>query len=745
MSDQLTVGELVYKISGDMENLKTELKKAETEVTKLKDSMGKADDAMKKTDKTTGSFTETMKKFATGLGLLYLTKLVIDFGKASLQAFANAQNSLIQYNNAEENLAGTTKEQINNLNDYVYALEKKTSVDDKVIRQGAQILAQDQISIDNQKKLLAGIVDLAVANSKANGGQVDAEGTARAIGRVISTGDTGILTRQNVVVDAKTAAAIKATGDETKRTALLMKVLEDNAKGAGEALGSSWQGKLNRAKDVVEDLQVATGHGLAVALTVLSGGLSDTVSTLGIAGDSTRKLGTAFVWLAGLANFVINFFVLMGKGLFAFGKEVVGESKVIYGFGKDVIGVFGKVGTAIKSVGSAMGDFLTGNFAQAKEDLKAGFDFSGVFDNTSKAMQQLKVDQGESADAILETTRVMGDNLETMATAGEVYDKAAAQQDELTKAKDATAKATQKETQATDEAKKALSDFQNKMVDAIQKAKDVQQSLGEDLTKTFKEFTKNLKAGFQETDEGLAKIVVSAEGKIKDLKEQLSKATDPEQQTDLQKQIAEQQKILNSRVGFETRQATEVAAIRKRLEDAGIDTAKSGIDQLLNAKTLQQEIDEQRKNATLDEFALFEKTQNQKLDLLATNLIAEVGVIKSKIDKEKKYEEDLTTFLSSENGKRLKDVDLWAKNTIAKYGDVASSLRNIISLQSQVKGFGGVPVTPAPPTSTPSGTGSSVSNSSKVVNSPITINASVNNNVDLKQVLNEAAWEMSLK
>ena len=41
MSEKLTVGELVYKISGDMDNLKTEVKRSDTELKKLQKTMEK--------------------------------------------------------------------------------------------------------------------------------------------------------------------------------------------------------------------------------------------------------------------------------------------------------------------------------------------------------------------------------------------------------------------------------------------------------------------------------------------------------------------------------------------------------------------------------------------------------------------------------------------------------------------------------------------------------------------------------
>jgi hypothetical protein len=142
------VGQLFYEIVAKFDNnFSTNIKSSETSVKRLGTEMAES-------EKKSNSLGASLTKLAKGLGLLYLAKLAINFGKESVQAFANAQQSLLQFNNAQQNVAGTTKEQIEDLNKYILALEKKTTIDDKSIRQASQILAQDQISIENQKKLL---------------------------------------------------------------------------------------------------------------------------------------------------------------------------------------------------------------------------------------------------------------------------------------------------------------------------------------------------------------------------------------------------------------------------------------------------------------------------------------------------------------------------------------------------------------------------------------------------------------
>jgi len=688
MSDKQTIGELVYKISGDMDGLKTELKKSETAV----QDIGKK---LEDTDKKTKSFGDSLKNLAKFAGLAYLAKLAVDFGKASLQAYANAQQSAIQFNNAQQNVAGTTKEQINSMNDYVKALEDKTSVDDKTIRQGAQILAQDQIKIENQKKLLGGIVDLAVANAKANGGEIDVAGTAKAVGRVVATGDAGILTRQNVVIDPKTAKALAETGDQAKRTALLMQVLDENAKGAGEALGNSFQGKINKAKDVMEDLQVAVGKGLSVALSVLGGELADTVADFGITADGGNKFGVAMTFVAGVLGFVINTIKLLGLGLVSAGNILYQTGKITFAFGKDVIGVFKQVGSAITSIGTAMKKVLSGDFGEAVDAIKNGFDFSDTFENSSKAVDGLLASNEKLANQMLSTTKNMGDNIKTMADAKTVYEETAKAQDALTEAKDASNKVQAQETaltQSQEDALKKLSEasdnYKQKFLDVIQSIKENVASLNDDLKKSFKKFNDDFKSSISDSG-NLVDIFVDAEEKIKSLKKEIGKADAGTDTSDLRDQLAEQQRIIQSRADYEKRQADTIAEIKKKLTDAGIDADKEGLTALTNVTALKDQIKREEELRALDAFAREEALQKEKLLLLTDTLIAEVTAIREKITQQEALELELSTFLKTQLNLRKADVDAFASNAIAKYGQMANALRSAISLQQQLQNMQG--------------------------------------------------------
>lgn len=770
MSQKQTVGELVYKISGDMDNLKTELKKSEAQVDSLKNSM-------ESTGKSTSTFATGFKNIIAGLGIAYLANMMIQFGKASMQAYANAQQSLIQYNNAQENVAGSTKEQINDLNEYIGLLEEKTSVDDKSIRQASQILAQDQIKIENQKKLLAGIVDIAVANSKANGGEVDASGTAVAIGRAMATGELGALTRQNIVgIDSARAAAFKL-GNEAQRTAIMMQLLAENGKGAGEALGNSAQGGFNKAKDKIEDLQVAVGKGLSTALSVLTGELGDTVGGLKITGDGTNKLGTAFTFLAGLIGFVVNTLKLLGQGLWNVGTIAVGLGKVLWGFGKDTLGIFGKVGDAISSIGEAFVKLLKGDFKEAKETLTKGFDFSGAFDNSKNALNEMADAMGKNSDAILKTTSDMGNNIKIMATAGEVYKQVATENDKLTEAKDALAKKTQAATQATEEEKKATQELRDKVLDLKNKTDDLVQTLGDKLTEAVQKFKDSTKDIVTDSVKNFSDIVVNAEKEITDLKKQLAdeqaKSTDQQSADNIKKlnsEIAEKQKILTSYAGFQNDLNTEIARVQADLDKnnaaakdntdptktAKFDATSQGlqmqIDALKGFQDLDKQVAEARKLAGEDDFKQAEINTFAKIQLATNLFIDETTKLREKQAVAIQVEQSVTDFYKTQTALRQKTLDAFATSSIATMKKIGDEAKSALSALNSLRSAGAQIDMPVNTIQTPTingvGSGSStstVTNNTKNVNTPVTINANVNSTVDANQIAKELAWQLGKK
>lgn len=669
-------------LSKTQQQLVKDLDKGKITLEEFNRQMAKSGDVATKTN----SIFKDLFKFEL---LRQAVSFAVNFGKQSVQAFANAQQSTIQFNNALQNVGGTTKEQINDLDEYIRALETKTSVDDKSIRQAAQVYAQDQIRIENIKKLIDGTLDLAVANAKANGAEIDLQGTATAVGRALATGELGALTRQNIVgIDAQTESLFKL-GNQSQRTAILQKLFADNAKGAGEALGNSLQGRINSAKDAYEDLQVSLGKGLTVAFTNLGLQLTNTSTGLEAVKNSGRVSGTIMVALSSAVALVVNMFRAMGISIAIVANRIISFGEISFATAKDVVKNFQNAGKAVTSVGDAIKAVADGDFKGAKDKLKDAFNIT--FDTTNRDnAKKFAEDTSNALQKQFDDIGVaIGKNELAIIHSGKVYDETAKAVDEYTKAQDSKKKAVAEATIADAQAIQKAQELQDKIQGIAKSAITAGEALQNKLTESLKKFGTDIASNYEDTNSKLADIIANAEKKKLELQAQATAGTD------VTAQLAEVQKTLDARVGYEQRAQDRIDAIKKQAKDAGLDVNALGLDNLIKGQqTFEESLKQSRQLASANEFTRFELESAQKLQKIAENAIAELVIEKNKIDTQKKYTEELTAFAISQGAKQQTAVTNFANNAIIKYKEVADALRSVITLQSQLGTTGGNPKLP---------------------------------------------------
>src|SRR5690606_29844273 len=119
---------------------------------------------------------------------------------------------------------------------------------------------------------------------------------------------------------------------------------------------------------------------------------------------------------------------------------------------------------------------------------------------------------------------------------------------------------------SAEDAAKKVEDFQSKLVSLVQSAQKSREEVEKSLAEKFNQFSTALGGNVQETVAGLAQIVVGAEEKIKELRDQISKTDDSDRRSELRAQLKEQEEILSERRKFEERQAERIATIRQKLE-----------------------------------------------------------------------------------------------------------------------------------------------------------------------------------
>lgn len=743
MSQQQTVGELVYKISGDTGNLKTDLKKAEASINDLKGSMEKSVTAQQKSADGWKKMGTAVKGF---IGAFVVTKL-IDFSKQAIKAAQDrlvAETALAQQLRVSRN---ATDEQIQSLLDQADALEKVGVVDKQAIISTQARLAGFDLSTEAIRKLTPAILDYTVAEQGAN---VTAEGAvsrANSLAQALQ-GNFASLTKVGFVLDKNTKELI-SNGTEAERVEAIVSVLNSTYEGMNETMGKTFAGTLVRTKAALGDLKEAFGFALVAGLRPLADELIGATDSLGDTTAATNKLGKVFYVMA-------QALIIAGKGVANGFRAITLTVQTL------VLGVAEKI-QSVLTIASKAADVL-------------GVD-SKKLGNAVSFTNDFVADLKERMEGNL---NAMGENADDMAQAfSEALDPQ--KYEDATKADIAALRAMSNETdqfaESSEEAAKETQGFQEKLLGILDSFTKVRQALEGDLKKAFEDFNKTVGDSFDETNESLANTVLDAEDKIKSLNEELGKINSSDrdagdQRDRLQKEIKAQEEILRSRKGFEERQAKFVEDIRAKLTAAGIDAEKEGLTSLLEVKSLEDRIKDERILRDLDEFAREEELQRRKITLVTDALIAEVTALQEKITQQKALEEELTVFLTTQNALRKADVEAFANAAIAKYKEMAAQLRSAISLQSQLSSLSNISssarqqfavggyvgskggevhpgeyVIPANMVRAMGGlvsqlegvrTGGNTSN----INAPISVNASMNDRIDVNQVAKEIAWEL---
>lgn len=769
MADKLTVGELVYKISGDMDNLKTELKKAETEITNLKSAMEKTSASADGVNKKLAGAATAFKAFFAGFAI----KQVIDFGAAAVKSASEQleqQTKLAQVLRTSRN---ATDEQIQSVIEQANALERVGVISKDVTIAAQAQLATYDLSTDAIKTLTPALLDYLAAEKGANATKEDAKALTNGLAQAIQ-GNYASLSKTGFILDDTTKKLIE-NGTETERVQAITEVLNSTYKDYNETLGNTFLGTQVRAQRQLSDFKDDLGFALMPAIQLVTQELLNLTGGFESGAPRINAWGKTIYQVANFLIGLVKTFTLVGKGLAFIIDGFIDAGKTTVAWGKDIVGTVTNVGGNFKSLWTSIKQGIKGDFQGALDTLKTQWNENTK--NTTAQLEEQKYKAQAWRDIFTESFDDIGNSFSeafdpknfkpVTAAALTAYDATKKVEEGFGGMSDSAKKEAEK-------AAKAIEDFQNKLLNLIEQSRKTRDSLEGDLTEGFKKFADSIKESFGDTVTNLAEIVVGAEQKIKELNEEITKErTDLSKKlsdidgkdaakrrqeaqdesnariADLQRQIDEENKILASRQGFEQRQSDRIAAIRKKLEDAGIDATKAGLDDLLNQKTLQDQIDEERRRASLDEFQKFEEDQTRKMEILVNNFIAETTLLQQKIDKQKEYEADLTTYLVSEDSKRLESTDAWAKATIDKYGQVAQSLQSLISLKARLGDVSAATAAAqAAPTSpgvvTPGTSPAQNINNSKTINAPVTINApGASSPLDYRAISQEMGFEIN--
>lgn len=648
MASNQTLGELVYEIVAKKNaEFDAEIKKTQDQIIKLKSELDKAQDSVNKSKSafsSLGSIFKNFKGLIEGVVVAYAGLKIKEFFTDSITGALEAQVSQDKLRHAVSNSANAVQGESEKLIEYSATLQKSTVFTDENIQAQFQLFKQRGLSLSQIEELTPVFLDYA---SSLDNGKGSAESLAKAqevVTNVLTRGSlafrtTGILLNQ-------TQANILDYGTQAEKLSVVQDLLNSKFKGQADILANTLTGRITRIQNQYNELQESVGNALLPALGLLTEQFADASGSIDVSSGKLQTLSkvaySATNIILGVSRTVIN----MAQG-FTTGVEVlIGKTLAFIDFAKS--GFTDKISF----------DAQIDSFNKLQSELK----------NTQEARQKVAEANFKEATELKNfqsvTRQEIQNHVDLQGTLGQT-----------TKGRIADAK-------AVSDAKKELEDYQKKLVDTLGSSKKVSEELKGNLSESFKKFGTSISETLDETKQKLAEIFVESEQKKKELLDKQAKGdtlTDDEK-----KQIESADKVAQARIGYEQRANDQIAEIRKKLTDAGLDPNALNLDRLKSQKTLEEQIAQEKKNATLDEFTLFEQKQNEKIEKLTSDFITEVTITKNKIDQQKKLEEDLTNFIKSKNIEKKKDIEAFAQAAVIQYGQIASSLREVISLQNQL-------------------------------------------------------------
>ena len=274
----------------------------------------------KKAESAAVKLTRTLKNLAGAFGLAYSTSQVINFGKTSVKAFAEMSAEQDRLTRLMKVGTGASAAQIQALNSQSAALENLGVVSKGNVTQVQSQLATFNLQASTIAKLTPSILDYVTAEKGATASTAEFKSMTNGLAQALN-GNFASLTRVGFVIDQTTRDIIK-NGNETERTAAIVKVLDSTYKGFNKSLRDTPIGQMQLLTNASEDARETIGEGLVDALALLGG-------------SGTKDIEKATAAMSDLA--------------FATSDVIRGQAVVLANLGDVGGGSVGKIGSALKT------------------------------------------------------------------------------------------------------------------------------------------------------------------------------------------------------------------------------------------------------------------------------------------------------------------------------------------------------------------------------------------------------------
>lgn len=761
-----TVGELVYQITGDVDNLKAAVKQAEGEISKLKKQFSDADKSIGKTNDAVGF----LKKGITALAGAFAVGTIVSFFKSAAEAAENVIAVQTRLAQTVRVATDASDEQIQSLFRQAEELDKVGVVGKEAILTAQGQLAAFDLTAGSIEKLTPAMLNLIVAENGLNASSESAKGIANGLGKALQ-GQFDTLTKQGFRFDDATKKML-AFGTESERVEALVSILDSTYKDLNITMGESSPGQILRAKNAFNDLKEDIGFALVPTINFLAREI------IGMGNEVTGNADRINQW--GKVIFQITQGIIIAakivRGMItllaAFADMTIQVAKVQFNFAKDIVNNFKNVGQIGSQVFAALKQGIKGDFGGAMDTLKQTV--KSTFTNTTAALEQTKnfsagwiEELGQQADSFGQTINSMktgyqglskeaisaykGIQREESNYADTSKDKSRATADDIGRLKDRFEELGQKGSDALVELEEA---FKNKIDSINNKIAELKQSLT-DLTEQFNE-------NIASENKGIAERIVAEQRAIADLRNQLFEAqsdSSPNSKriSELQTEIREREKGLKSQRDLEIQYADEIKEAKRR---ASLTDFQRDIEDFL-AKKERLRIEFEEKKADLEAKLLLEEENKAKTVELYELKHAEINeIIRVANERFQAFSNERIDITKKEVNAQIQYYNQLAQAIArAKSAQTSALLQSGNKPQFAVGGFvdgrggevhPGEYVVPAHLVQKFGGVISALEsartgniNNSKTVNAPINIQANVDGNADWAAIARELQWELN--
>lgn len=256
-----TTEEIVAKYRLDLDELKTQ-------VTELEKTYGRADDAAKKSaenaDKSFNKLGDSLKDLGKKVIAAFAVERIIAFGKASVQAYAEAEKGA-QKLRAAVGATGGLEKDFKALTEQAEQLAKITIFDDDQVKAAQTLALQFGLNSAAVTKLIPKVADFAAAT-----------------GQDLSAALQAVLGGINGQVDGLKRFGIQldTTASRNERFGVVVDQLTAKFNGQAEALTQTLGGSITQAEKAFGELQETVGEALAPAVTAAAEAVTALFTTL---------------------------------------------------------------------------------------------------------------------------------------------------------------------------------------------------------------------------------------------------------------------------------------------------------------------------------------------------------------------------------------------------------------------------------------------------------------------------------